>query len=124
MLPATRFTGSVVVVYASVVLRPVMPRFVRRVEHVDAQLDVAGAAEPDVPRDGQVERALEAALHVVVAGLESDAVVQRSLERGQVELPVHVAAVQPLPGIAHDADARAVVRRAGQVRRCRRRSGS
>ena len=67
-----------------------------------------------VARDRQIERAGEAAAQVVVARLEADAADGRPLERRGVELLVGVAAAAA-PGIAHDAHARAVVRRAGQV---------
>src|SRR5207247_4762411 len=78
-------------------------RRVRRIEHVDAQLEGAGPAQPDVPRDRQIEHADEAALEIAVARLEADAPWQRSLERYRVELPVGIAAAAAAR-IADDAD--------------------
>ena len=68
-------------------------RHVRRVEHVGAQLDVPALRQPDVARDRQVERLLEAPVEVAVAGLEADAADGRSLERRRVELAVEDPAV-------------------------------
>ena len=98
-------------------------RLVRRVEHVDAQLDVPAAAQPDVPRDGQIEHAREAAVQVAVARLEPDAADQRPLERRRVELPVQVAAAARA-GIADDRGCARRSRASRSGSRCRRRSGS
>src|SRR5262245_60758411 len=51
---------------------------VERVVHLDAQLDVAALAEPDVARDRKVRRVIGAADHVVAPGLEPDAAGQRA----------------------------------------------
>ena len=57
------------------------PRLVERVEDVGAQLNGPAAAQVDGALQRQVERALEAALQVVVPGLEPDRARQRALER-------------------------------------------
>src|SRR5262249_13754458 len=79
-----------------------------------ANLEIAGAAQLDVPRDRQIERADETPLQIAVARLEADAPRHRTLERRCVELPQQIAAA-PAPRIADDSDARAVVGGAGQV---------
>ena len=89
-------------------------RAVRRVEHVGAQLQHAGAAQPDVPGDREIEHAREAPLQIVVARLEPHAADKRPLERRRVELAIRVAAA-PFTLIPDDADAAAEIGRAGQV---------
>ena len=70
--------------------------------------------EPDVPGDRQVQRAREAAAHVVVARLQAVAVVVRALERRRVELAVLVAAAAA-PGSPTMRTRPRVVGRAGDV---------
>ena len=64
---------------------------VQRVEDVGAQLELPGAPEPDVARNGEVERPIGTADQVVPAGLETEAARLRSGERIDVELRVLIA---------------------------------
>ena len=98
-------------------------RLVRRVERVDAQLEAAAAAKPDVTLKRQIQRAGEAAGQVVVRRLEAGAADQRTLEGRGGELRVLVVAAAAA-GIADEADARRRSPASRSGSRCCRRSGS
>jgi hypothetical protein len=57
----------------------------------------------------------EAAAQVVVAGFEPDAANQRRGKRRGVELPIDVVRAASGAGVGKNADASAIIRRAGDV---------
>jgi hypothetical protein len=76
----------------TVVLRLVTIAWFSRVEHVEPQLQLLLAADPDGARERHVEHALEAAAQVVGARLEADAADRGPRERRRRELAERIAA--------------------------------
>src|SRR4029079_6571089 len=89
-------------------------RAVRRIEHVRPQLNRPAAAQPDVPRNRQIEHARETPLQIIVSRFQADTAFCRPLKRRGVELTVWIAAASGAR-ITDDLDARGEARRAGHV---------
>ena len=79
------------------VLRFVDDRGVERVERVEPELELTAAARAEVPRDGEVDRVIRAADHVVAARFQADAVVGRSRTAAVLNCSYWLLE-QPLPG--------------------------
>src|SRR2546427_7813110 len=93
----------------------VVDHHVERVEDIEPELEVATAAETDVPRDREVDGVIGTAAEQETARLEADAAIGRPFHCGRVELLVLIARAAR-SRIADEEHAGGVVGRAGQIR--------